>query len=274
MITKLDTATATIESLPDPPKKRDMQQNIHCVKAISTLQAHFRMSGDVLVAGEGYLIVSRASVEDWRQHFYPDCIVAFGVEPKSITDRNGYVISEVGKPPDFVLEIASRTTARRDETVKREGYAKMRVPECWMFDGSGKDYYSRPLSGYHLVGDNYQVIELTVEADGEVRGYSPALSLYLCVDDENRLRFWDPETQEYLPTYDEAMEGQARAVEERDLERSARIGAEGERDLERSARIGAEEARDRERSARIEAENRVAEVEAEIARLRDRPRHS
>ena len=148
------------------------------------------------------------------------------------------------------------------------------MPEFWRFDGSGKGLYSQPLAGDRLVGDVYEPIELTVEAGGEVRGYSPALSLYLCVDDENRLRFWDPETQEYLPTHDEAMEGQARAVEERDLERSARIGAEGERDLERSARIGAEEERDRERSARIEAENRAAEVEAEIARLRDRPRRS
>ena len=49
------------------------------------------------------------------------------------------MISEVGKPPEFVLEIASRTTARRDETVKREGYAKLSVPECWGFDGSGRD---------------------------------------------------------------------------------------------------------------------------------------
>ena len=96
-----------------------MQQNIHCVKAISTLQAHFRMSGDVLVAGEGYLIVSRASVQDWGQHFYPDCVVAFGVEPKSITDRNGYVISEVGK----TAGIRSGDSVEDDRATRRDGQA-------------------------------------------------------------------------------------------------------------------------------------------------------
>ena len=190
----------------------------------------------------GSLIVSTGSVRDWRQHFYPDCVVAFGVDPKAIVARNGYVISEVGKPPEFVLEIASRTTARRDETVKREGYAKLRIPECWGFDGSGEGYYSQRLWGGLLVGDTYEPIDLTEEADGEVRGYSPALSLYLCVDDEDRLRFWDPATQEYLLTHLEA--------ENRAAEAENRVA-----DIE--------DERDRERYARIEAE-------AEIARLRDR----
>ena len=221
MITKLDAATAAIESLPDPPKKHDMQQFGHCVQASSTLEAHFSRSSDVLVAGGGYLIVSTGSVRDWRLHFYPDCVVAFGVDPKAIIARNGYVISEVGKPPEFVLEIASRTTAPRDETVKREGYAELGVSEYWRFDGSGKGFYSQPLAGDRLVGDAYEPIELTVEADGEVRGYSRALSLYLCSDAENRLRFWNPETQEYLPTHNEA-------IEERDRERAARIQSEAE----------------------------------------------
>ena len=253
MTTKLDTATAAIESLPDPPKKYDMQQSGHCVQALSTLQAHFSRSSDVLVAGGGYLIVRTGSVQDWRQHFYPDCVVAFGVDPKAIIARNGYVISEVGKPPDFVMEIASRTTAPRDETVKREDYAALGVSEYWRFDGSGKGYYSQPLSGDRLVGDSYEPIELTEEAVGEVRGYSRELSLYLCSDAENRLRFWDPETGEYLSTHNEAFY-------ERNQDRSARIEAEN--------RVAeAEGERDRERSARIEAE-------AEIARLRDRLRRS
>ena len=228
MVTKLDTATAAIESLPDPPRKHDMQQHDHLVQTSSTLQAHFGKLDDVLVSGEGYLIVSTGSVQDWRCHFYPDCVVAFGVDPKAITARNGYVISEVGKPPEFVMEIASRTTAPRDETVKREGYAELGVSEYWRFDGSGEGLYAQPLSGDRLVGDDYQPIELTEGADGEVRGYSRALSLYLCSDVENRLRFWDPATQEYLPTHLEAMEGQAQAIEERDRERSARIEAEAE----------------------------------------------
>ena len=228
MITKLDRATTVMEPLPDPPEKTDMQQDRHYVPARSALEAHLVGRSDVLVAGYGYLIVSRESVGDWAEHFYPDCVIAFGVNPESIIDRNGYVISEVGKPPDFVLEIASKTTSSRDETVKMQGYANMMVPEYWMFDGSGKGYYSRVLSGYRLVGDAYRPIELTEEADGEVRGYSPALSLYLCVDVENRLRFWDSAAQEYLPTHKEAIDGQARAEAELERERAARIEAEDE----------------------------------------------
>ena len=224
MITKLDIAAAAIEPLPDPPEKTDMRQDIHYVPARSTLGAYFGKFDNVLVAGYGYLIVSRGSVEDWGQHFYPDCVVAFGVDPEAIIARNGYVISEVGKPPEFVLEIASRTTAPRDESVKREGYAELGVSEYWRFDGSRMGLYSRPLSGDRLVGDAYEPIEITEEADGEVRGYSRALSLYLCSDAENRLRFWDPATQKYLPTHLEAME----AMDERDQERAARIEAEAE----------------------------------------------
>ena len=253
MITKLDRATTVMEPLPDPPKKRDMQHDRHCVAALSALGAFWGGRGDVLVAGDGYLIVSTGSVEDWAEHFYPDCVVAFGVDPESIIDRNGYVISEVGKPPDFVMEIASKTTSSRDETVKLEGYANMMAPEYWMFDGSGKGYYSRVLSGNRLVGDAYQPIELTEEADGEVRGYSPTLSLYLCVDVENRLRFWDPDTQEYLPTHREAIEGQARSEAARERESARRINAEAELERERAARI---------------------EAEAEVERLRDRLRRS
>ena len=78
------------------------------------------------------------------------------------------------------------------------------------------------------MGDAYQPIELTEGADGEVRGYSRALSLYLCADPEGHLRFWDAATQEYLPTHLEAIDRAAEAEAERDRERSARIEAEAE----------------------------------------------
>ena len=245
MTTKLERSTAVIEELPDPPEKTDMQQDRHYVPARSTLEAHFVKRGDVLVAGNGYLIVSRGSVRDWKDHFYPDCVVAFGVDPETIIDTNGYVISEVGKPPDFVLEIASETTTQRDETVKRKGYAEMGVSEYWRFDGSGKGRYSQPLAGDRLVVGSYEAIELNEESDGEMRGYSRALSLYLC-SEGRRLRLWDPATREYLPTHVKALEAYAQAAAERDTAKAALM----------------------------EAENRAAEAKAELARLRDRLSHS
>ena len=65
--------------------------------------------------------------------FVPDCVVAFGVDPVAIVSRNGYVIQHAGKPPDFVLEVASISTGRRDYTVKRVGYAGYGVREYWRF---------------------------------------------------------------------------------------------------------------------------------------------
>ena len=46
--------------------------------------------------------------------------MAFGVARSAIVARNGYVIGEVGKPPEFDLEVASRGTGSRDYLEKRE----------------------------------------------------------------------------------------------------------------------------------------------------------
>ena len=93
---------AHIEPLPDPPRTPDMQQRIRLAAFDSLLQAHFAHRSDVLVCGEGYLRHEARNREEWLA---PDCVVAFGVNPEAIVARNGYVIGEVGKPPDFVLEV-------------------------------------------------------------------------------------------------------------------------------------------------------------------------
>ena len=90
------------------------------------------------------------------------------------------------------MEFASETTAPRDVTVKPAGYAALGVSEYWEVRRLGEGYYPQPLAGDLLVGDRYEPIELTGESDGEVRGYSPALSLYLCSDARRGLRFWEP----------------------------------------------------------------------------------
>ena len=114
-----------LEPLPDPPREPDMQQRRRTAAFDAILTAHFAHRNDVLISGDGYLRRDPAN-EDER--FAPDCVVAFGVNPDAIVSRNGYVISEVGKPPDFVLEVASRSTGRRDYTIKRTGYAGIRRP--------------------------------------------------------------------------------------------------------------------------------------------------
>ena len=201
--------------LPDPPKTQDMQQYNHYHRAAigNTVYRHFAGQPDVLVSGEGYLCFDRSRPQsEWR---YPDLVIAYGVDPDAISENNGYEIRDVGKPPDFVLEVASPSTGRADYTAKRVDYAAFGVSEYWRFDYSGGQYHESPLAGDLLVDGQYEPIELIDDRlgkmSGMLSGYSPALDLYLCWDSGN-LRFYDPKTEEFLmdPTEMEAALNEAR----------------------------------------------------------------
>lgn len=204
--------------LPDSPKPSDaMQQLPHVSNAYVLLNDYFRERSDILVGGDGYLCYDAS---DLRRAPKPDCLVAFDVTipPASIIESNGYTISEVGKPPDFVLEVASESTGRRDYTVKREIYASYRVHEQWRFDHTGGRYHDAPLAGDRLVNGEYVPIPVLSGPDGVLRGYSEALGLELHWD-RGTLRFWDPATEAYLPDLTEAKA-------QRDAEAEARQVAE------------------------------------------------
>ena len=200
---KAQNAARRLPPLPDPPP-RDMQQNTRFVMpGVPTMVAlHFDAmlpGSTTLVNGYGYLCRRRS---DLPRCPYPDMIVAFGVDAESINTTNGYVIEEVGKPPDLVLEVASSTTGRRDYIDKREIYANLEVPEYWRFDHSGGRYYDAPLACDLLTDGGYQVMTLTTEPDGVIWGYSKVLGLSVCWV-EGRLRFWDRVQRRYLPYHSE-----------------------------------------------------------------------
>ena len=252
---------AHLEPLPDPPRIPDMQQYNHLVAFDSILRAHFAPRTDVLISGQGYL---RREAGNDAERLAPDCVVAFGVNPAAIVARNGYVISEVGKPPDFVLEVASRSTGRRDYTVKRTGYAGYGVQEYWRFDHTGGRYHDAALAGDRLVDGVYEPITINEEPDGVRWGHSPVLRLDLCWD-EGELRAYDPVAGKYLPTAPEqhaervAAAARAAAAESRHaVEQAARMTAE-----DRAA--AAESRAAAERAARLS-------VETELRRLRERLR--
>ena len=188
-----------IEPLPDPPREPDMQQFDSLLYFAAVLLAYFADRDDVLVCGQGYL---RHDGDNDDETFAPDCVVAFGVDPKAIVARNGYVISEVGKPPDFVLEVASRSTGRRDYTVKRDGYAGYGVGEYWRFDRTGGRFHDAALAGDVLVDGRYEPVEITHEPDGLIWGHSEVLGLDLCWR-EGEVRFRDPSTGKFLLTPEE-----------------------------------------------------------------------
>ena len=196
-----------VEPLPDPHREPDMNQRRRIRAFDGILVPHFASRGDVLVSGEGYL---RHDGGNEDEQMAPDCMVVFGVNPDAIEARNGYVISEVGKPPDFVLEVASRSTGVRDYTVKREGYARYGVREYWRFDHSGGRYHDAALAGDVLEDGEFESVEITHESDGLVWGHSSVLGLDLCWD-SGELRFRDPASGEFLLTPEE--QGAARLAE-------------------------------------------------------------
>ncbi len=233
---------AHLEPLPDPEREPDMQQSVGIIAFHLILNPYFSHRDDVLISGEGFL---RHEATNNAERLAPDCVVAFGVNPEGIIARNGYVISEVGKPPDFVLEVASRSTGRRDYTVKREGYAGYGVQEYWRFDHTGGRFHDAPLAGDVLVDGTYERLEIHEEDGGLLWGHSEVLGLDLCWDD-GELRFRDPTTGEFLPT-----------PEELQAERDA---AEAERDAAQ-AHANAEQARAEA------AETELARVREQLRRL-------
>ena len=198
----------------------------------------------------------------------PDLLVAFNVRPDRILDQKGYAIRQEGKPPDFVLEVASDTTSRQDETVKRRDYAAFRITEYWLFDPDWGQRYEAGLIGWTLVNGRYELITIHEYAPGMYYGYSAVLELYVCWE-HGRLRWYDPAARRYLRSYDEEQDNGIAVEAQRDEEHSGRIAAETQREEEHSGRIAAETQRDEERSGRIVAEAQRDAAEAEVRRLQN-----
>ena len=213
----------------------------------------------VFVSSDTILCYDRS---DLNRRIQPDCYAAFGVDVQAILDRELYLPWEVGKVPDFALEVASRRTARRDLTTKREIYRQMEVPELWLVDGTGGDLYGAPLIGWRLSDGEYLPIPITVSEFGdEVSGYSPTTGLRLCFT-EGEFRFQDPLTGKYLAGSLEGRrayrEKETELIVERDAHRETRaelVVERAERVVER-AEMDAERAEHRETLNAARAEHR------------------
>ena len=169
---------------------------------------HLGNLDSTLVAGDRY--VSLGVTGDMKGLRYPDMLVAFDVFPGAYKRRNAYVISEQGKPPDFVLEIASESTGHIDAGPKRDDYAALGIPEYWRFDETG-EFHGTRLAGDRLVEGRYEPIEIIEVEDGILQGYSEVLHLHLRWED-GRLAWHDPETGQHIPTFES--ERQSRIAEQ------------------------------------------------------------
>ena len=109
---------------------------------------------------------------------FPDLLISFNPAPEVYHDSNGYVISEQSKPPDFVMEIASRSTGREHTRNKRTWYARLGLPEYWWFDQTGGFHGSRP-AGDRLADGRYEPILIETMEDGILQCYSALLNLFI-----------------------------------------------------------------------------------------------
>ena len=246
---------------------------------VMPLRHHFRNRPNTRVNGNTFIYYEEGNPSRWIS---PDCYVAFDVDVSLIEYHNTYRVWALGKPPDFIMEIGSKSTARRDMREKRDLYAKLGVGEYWRYDATDDSaFYGEPLIGEHLVEGAYERLPSRPMPDG-IWGYSPTLGLDLHWD-AGRLWFYDSETGVRLLSYDdqaEALEDAEDALQESESAHRAtevaRRAAEVARRREVAARRVAEEGRQREVAARRAAEEALRESEAarqrEVAELHEQLR--
>lgn len=231
--------------------------------------------GEVRLDEDGRPIVDRLA---------PDVFVIFGVPNRK---RDSYVTYDEGKPPDFVLEVLSGSTWRRDMGAKKTIYERMGVQEYWILDPVDAYIDPPPLRGFRRIGDHYEPIDPMPGAG--IAYASEVLGLELRLAD-GVLRIRDPVAGEDLRgpiELKEALEAEttARGREEvlrREIEEAYRRekAAQNEGDFARrlaeakqleaeaallrkeTALHQAESARDEAEAGRLEAEARRREAEA------------
>ena len=228
--TKTTAKTPRPIAFPYPPERRpeDMTsfKQLGITGSAHYLAEHLGHPETTIVTSERYIAV--IPVREMRRPMlglrYPDLLVAFDVDPDAFERSNAYVIREQRKPPDFVLEIASPSSRRRDLVTKRAAYANLEIPEYWRFDELAKRR-PRKLAGDRLEGREYRPLPTELLPDGVVQGYSPVLDLHLRWE-EGRLVWHDPATGRPIASLAEEREARIRSDERAEVERGSRILAE------------------------------------------------
>ena len=192
------------------PRAENTWQYRNAVHAFNVLRTRYQHRRDVFVAGDLLIYYEEGKP---AKRVAPDVFVAFGAAQG---DRNIYKLWEEGKAPDFVLEVASKSTWREDAGPKRSLYAQLGVGEYWLCDPKG-DFHAQTLQGLLLADGQYWPLRPRREK-GQLMVRSRALGLDLRMEGDN-LRFRDPESGEDLHTY-EAL------AAERKQEAAARQAAE------------------------------------------------
>ena len=265
---EIDYASLDFDPHESVEKPDAMEQHMEQLELINLLHSYFAEYGnrpDVFVDFDSNICYDRS---DLRRHVSPDVYIVFGVDAAAIRSRRIYLPWEAGKPPDFVMEVASRSTAQEDVDRKPDIYEGIKAGEYWMFDPTGGRYYGAPLRGRRLVDGRYRDITLTAEPDGVLKGYSEALGLSIAWDD-GVPRLYDHASGEYIEGPEDIAAARLREAAGRQRAEAAQRIAETQRDAAAAQLDITETQLATEVRARIEAERARAESEEENSRLRE-----
>ena len=234
------------EADPMPQNARQARITVEC---FDNLLLRWEERPDVFVGFDQFVYWDRDyDPETNKAHppLAPDLYVAFGVANRL---RKVYVVWEERKPPDFVLEVVSPSSRRRDDTEKPRLYAKMGVPEFFRYDPYGK--LKPALAGFRLRRGEcptYRRVRRKRLPNGVMGVPSKMLGLTLCVrpagpkPTAKALVWYDPAAGKFLPTRSET-EARAEAAEARADASDARADAADARADTSDARADLAEAR-------------------------------
>ena len=267
------TTQTLVRTLPDifyedpEPVEDGMQQAKPLIRVAYLLYEYFADRPDVYIGGGGFVMYNE---KDGNERIAPDCYIAFDVDAARVEEMANFWVWRVGKVPDFVMEMASRSTAANDLGHKRDLYESLEIAEYWRLDPTGGELYGQPITGERLVDGAYEPYDIQIREDGSVRSDSELLGLRFYWDAADGFDILDPET-------DTAIEGVV-------VERAARLVAEVRADTaearadtaaahageEREARQAAEARASEEQAARQAAEAEARALREELERLRRR----
>ena len=249
-------ATHWYDFVEDPERPGDgMQQNPIMEDITSVLRLRYAdYPEDVLISGPTFILYD---IDNPNARIAPDCYVVFGADPEMATTHNSYRIWQWGKPPDFVVEVASPSTASADLHRKRDIYERIGALEYWRIDPTGGDWYGQPLAAERLVNGVYVPYPLHENEDGDVWARSEVLGIDFYWRNDRRIWMRDSVSGEWLYFLS--------------AEHAARLAAEAEAALARAAeglvRERAEELLERAESAEARAESAEAREEALRSKL-------
>ena len=202
----------------EPMAESDITRD-YMTYGVEALKLHFEGRSDVYVSANSFVYYEEGNKSAVVS---PDIYVVFGVRKRQ---RDNYKLwEESGIAPQLVLEITSETTQDKDQEIKPEIYKKLGVREYFQYDPSG-DYLNPILQGVRLVNNRYEPIPANNIAFDTLWLYSEVLGLELHLV-SGELRFRNPQTGEFLKTYQQSEQARLAEQQGRLAEQQGRLAAE------------------------------------------------